>query len=247
MTEGATLRMSRLGFAPVPSGKRARQQREAAAPTAPMRMKSSDGVTMSRNTLLIVAAVVIVAAVGIGLAIGLSGGGGGNSDTSPVVWSKLTGLQNGPPPWNSNAANLQTNLPYLGVQADAMEHFVVHHHEHLDVYVDGKHITVPSQIGIFGVQFFAELHTHDTSGIIHVEAPDTSPLRLGQFFGEWGVLLSSNCLGKYCGHLHWWVNGEPQTGDPANLVLAQHQEIVIAAGTPPATIPSTFDFAVYGV
>jgi hypothetical protein len=39
------------------------------------------------------------------------------------------------------------------------------------------------------------------------------------------------------------VNGKRQTGNPAELVLRPHQEIVIASGTPPAKIPGHYDFS----
>jgi hypothetical protein len=36
------------------------------------------------------------------------------------------------------------------------------------------------------------------------------------------------------------VNGKRFTGNPADIVLADRQEIAIVIGTPPATIPSEF-------
>jgi hypothetical protein len=65
---------------------------------------------------------------------------------------------------------------------------------------------------------------------------------LGQFFCEWGVKLNARCLGPYQGQLSWWVNGVRMHGDPAQLVLRRHQEIVIAAGRAPATVPSSYAF-----
>jgi hypothetical protein len=66
--------------------------------------------------------------------------------------------------------------------------------------------------------------------------------QLGQLFGEWAVRLNAHCLAQSCGHLEWWVNGTKETGNPAQLVLHQHQEIVIASGTPPPRIPSKYTF-----
>src|SRR5437762_7857123 len=48
---------------------------------------------------------------------------------------------------------------------------------HLDIFVNGKHVTVPALVGIYANGdttqggFFVELHTHDSSGIMHLEAP----------------------------------------------------------------------------
>ena len=229
----------------MPSGQRARQERKAAGPPPPVRSKGAGG-QLSRRTLAIGVAVIALVAIGVGLGIGLSGGGS-PAPGSVVDFSKLTGLQNGAPPWNNSLANLQDNLVFVKLSPLTAEGSVLHIHQHLDVYVNGKRVAVPADIGIFGSAFLTEIHTHDTFGIIHVESPTQQTFRLGQVFGEWSVLLSSTCLGRYCGHLHWWVNGKPQTGNPADLALSQHAEIVIAVGKPPKHIPSTYAFAKHGV
>jgi len=124
-----------------------------------------------------------------------------------------------------------------------MEGTALHIHEHLDLYVNGRHVTVPALVGIDQqAGFLTELHTHDASGIVHVESPVVRSLRLGQFFCEWGVKLSATCLGPYRGRLSWWVNGVRRHGNPAQLVLQQHQEVVIAAGRPPTTVPTSYPF-----
>jgi hypothetical protein len=43
------------------------------------------------------------------------------------------------------------------------------------------------------------------------------------------------------------VNGKKQTGNPAKLVLTNHEEIAIVVGKPPKKIPSSYDFAAHGV
>lgn len=228
----------------MPSGKKARQQRKAAAPPPPVRSKGVGGrqFQVSQRTLLIAVAVIALAGIGIALGVGLSGGGGGATSGSVVDFSQIADLQNGPPPWNNGNAGLQENLSIVHLNQLSMEGSVLHIHQHLDVYVNGTHVTVPEGVGIFGNSWLTEIHTHDTSGIIHVESPTSTTFRLGQFFGEWAVRLSATCLGKYCGDLHWWVNGQPQTGDPAGLALSEHQEIVIAVGKAPAHIPSSYNF-----
>jgi hypothetical protein len=225
----------------MPSGKRTRAQRKN---TVPPPVRSTDGGGGSRRTLWIVVAAIVVAGLGIGLGVALSGGG--STSPAPVVdFSKLSGLQTGAPPWNNGLAHLQQNLPYLQLSELTSEGSALHIHQHLDVFVDGERVTVPAAIGIFVPEFITELHTHDTSGIIHVESPTIRTFSLGQFFGEWTVLLSSTCLGSYCGNLHWYVNGKAETGNPATLALSNHQEIVITVGKPPEHIPSTYDFAAH--
>jgi len=104
---------------------------------------------------------------------------------------------------------------------------------------------VPQGIGIYDGQFLTELHTHDASGIMHVESPVAKNFDLGQFFGVWGVRLTNDCVGGYCQELTPWtvyVNGQPYRGDPASLVLKEHQEIAFVIGTPPKNVPATYKF-----
>ena len=157
----------------------------------------------------------------------------------------LVGVQTGPAPWNAALDTLPDRLKPLGLNALTNEGEVVHIHQHLDIYVNGKKVTVPSQIGIYDGQFLTELHTHDATGIMHVESPTKRTFDLAQFFGVWGVRLTPSCVGGYCKELTPWrlyVDGKPYQGDPRALELKAHQEIAIVIGTPPKTIPSKYKF-----
>ena len=133
-------------------------------------------------------------------------------------------------------------VPLIGLTQLTSEGDVLHTHQHLDVFVDGKHVAVPEGIGIYESQWLTELHTHDATGVIHLESPKTGDFTLGQFFGAWGVRLTRTCVGTVCGGVTWWLNGEKQSRDPASLVLQEHQEIVVAEGRPPSRIPPTYSF-----
>ena len=87
------------------------------------------------------------------------------------------------------------------------------------------------------------LHTHDLSGLLHTETKTRSPNRLGQFFTEWAVRLTPNCIGGYCKPavpIKIYVDGKLETGDPAQIELSDLREIAIVIGTSPATIPKEF-------
>ena len=163
--------------------------------------------------------------------------------------ASLPGAQRSGPPWNSGAAKLQQRLKAIGLSPLPVEGNVVHIHQHLDIYVNGRHVTVPALIGIDPGHFFSPLHTHDTSGILHVESPTESAFSLGQFFAVWGVPLSARRIGTLAtagrAQLRSWVNGRPLGADPTRIVLAPHQEIVIAYGTAaqmPKKVPSSYTF-----
>jgi hypothetical protein len=169
--------------------------------------------------------------------------------------TSLPGALDRPPPWSANQRDLQLRLRAIGLDPLTAEGQVVHIHQHLDVYANGKKVTIPANIGIDSQQaFISDLHTHDATGIMHVESPTQRSFSLGQFFAVWGVPLSARCIGSLCEtgakQLRAWVNGDEVKADPTRIVLAQHQEIVLAYGTQaqmPAPVPASYDFAAAGL
>ena len=154
-----------------------------------------------------------------------------------------------------------------GLVPEREEYLQYHVHAHLDVFIDGRPVIVPAGIGIniadpdvtkfddpgdvsYGLEKCAQpcispLHTHHASGIIHIESATTTPNKLGQFFIEWAVELTSTCVGEFCEPekpIVFYVNGQEFTGDPTTIDLADQTQIAIVIGTPPASIPSTADF-----
>src|SRR4051794_8748056 len=199
----------------------------------------------------IVAIVVVVVLVSSGGSDDSKNASTTTADQTEGQAASLPGAQTGPPPWNAgNGPELEQRLTALGLAALPAEGTVVHIHQHLDLFVDGKRVTVPAAIGIdSGQQFIAALHTHDPSGVLHVESPEPKTFTLGQVFGVWGVPLSATQIGglKTGGgkELRAWVNGKAVKGDPANINLASHQEIAIAYGTAaqmPKPVPSSYGF-----
>jgi hypothetical protein len=200
-----------------------------------------------RRRLGVVAALAVVLVAGAGVAASSAAHRGRRPATAAVA---LAGLQTGKAPWTANTTDLAQRLQAIGVPAlSPVEATVVHIHQHLDLYVDGHRVTVPAGVGIDPVAGYAPLHTHDPSGIIHVESPTVRTYTLGEFFAVWGVRRTPSCLGGYCAgggrQLRVYVNGRPDQGDPGGLVLAAHQELVVAFGTAaelPSPVPSSYRF-----
>ncbi|HEX9235017.1 MAG TPA: hypothetical protein VF972_01920 [Actinomycetota bacterium] len=46
--------------------------------------------------------------------------------------------------------------------------------------------------------YLTSIHTHDATGIIHIESPTPRTFTLGEFFDVWGVRFTASCLGGYC-------------------------------------------------
>ena len=217
-----------------------RSARKAAGLGPPRRGSPAVAAAPTRRPWRVALGIAAVIAVAGGVAGGLlQSGANGNA----IEWSSVPDLQTSAPPWPSESALLPQRLRPSGLDALRREGTVLHHHEHLDLYVNGRAVTVPAFVGVDQKDgFLTELHTHDASGIVHVESPLQRSFTLGQFFCEWGVKLDASCLGPYRGTIAWWVNGRRMQGNPALLDLRQHQEIVIAAGRPPTTVPSSYAF-----
>jgi len=160
--------------------------------------------------------------------------------TSPPPWAPPAVINNGA---LSGAYVAAAGLPY------SEEMLQVHYHAHLDINVNGKAVEVPPYLGWVAkgnnAIGLSPLHTHDSSGIIHIENSVPADFLLGQVFVEWGVKFTPTCLAGYCAgngnELAVFVNGQRYAGDPTRLVLKKHQEIAIDYGpsgkvpTPPAS------------
>src|SRR5881396_2786681 len=117
-----------------------------------------------------------------------------------LILTRSSSPKTGPAPWPANTDKLKVRLSALGLPALSAEGTTLHIHQHLDLYVNGTKQVVPAQIGILTSPHvvFSPLHTHDTTGIIHVESPTVRSFTLGEFFDVWGVRFTPTCLGGYC-------------------------------------------------
>lgn len=216
---------------------RSRRRRELAASHRGRRSTSRAGRRPIRLWLIIGSVAI---AVGLGLAAALV-----LSANQPLPASRT-----GPPPWPPQTAELKARLNAIGLSALSSEGQAQHTHEHLDLYVDGQPVVVPANIGIDRVAgILSPIHTHDATGIIHVESPTVRIFTLGEFFSVWGVRFDAHCVGGACDgsgrSLSIYLDGRAFTGDPTSLVLTTHEEIVVAVGTPaqlPNPIPASYAF-----
>ncbi len=115
----------------------------------------------------------------------------------------------------------------------------MHIHPHLTLIVDGKQATVPANIGIdpslwqdhsldqYGMKMpnmpsmssMAPLHTHDTSGTIHVESTVQRDYTLGEFLDIWGMDLDNYKVSAT-------VDGNP-VSDYKDIVFKDGQQIAL--------------------
>ena len=128
-----------------------------------------------------------------------------------------------------------------------------HVHSHLAIYKDGVRLAVPPFLGVVGDDTVANtfciypLHTHDSTGTIHIEPVDNNPITLGQFFNIWGQPLTRTNVAGQTGasvvvYLKDGGNLRKYQGDLAGIELKSNRSIVIQIGTPLTQIP-VFDLA----
>ena len=107
-------------------------------------------------------------------------------------------------------------VPVDGITADPVERVAFHVHVHLQIYVNGEQRTLPAGIGILaprrtrrtvdgpfvvGGAALYWVHTHDETGVVHIESPVQREFTLGDFFGIWGQPLGVNQLGPARGRI----------------------------------------------
>jgi hypothetical protein len=137
-----------------------------------------------------------------------------------------------------------------GLDVQPMEGTAKHFHAHLDVLVNGQNVPVPANLGVAAAgNAMAELHTHDATGMLHIEAPTPNKsYTLGQVFDEWNVMLSATALGGLktdATHtLTAYINGKPQAGEPAAIELTPHRQIALVYGPKDAKVkvPAAYAF-----
>jgi hypothetical protein len=115
-----------------------------------------------------------------------------------------------------------------------------HIHALVSIYQDAQRLALPDPIGRDSGCGY-ELHTHDGSGLVHIETDKPKVFTLGQFFALWGQPLGATAVAGLPGKPTYYVIDKEKvvrfTGDPSAITLDAHREIVIVTGTPPTQVP----------
>jgi hypothetical protein len=134
--------------------------------------------------------------------------------------------------------------PVDGVYCSANEQLSYHIHAHLSIYVNGATIPLVANTGIapIGVTSNANvtcyywLHTHDSSGVIHIESPTTKLYTLNQYFDIWDKFSSTSSAfpTQLSSSTGWiiYVNGKQVNTDFSHLLLHAHDIITLAYNSP---------------
>jgi hypothetical protein len=138
-----------------------------------------------------------------------------------------------------------------GIACQTSEQVAYHIHAHLTIYSSGARQVVPAGIGIPGPQQVIDgfvaggkclywLHTHDATGVVHIESPVRRGYTLGQFFDVWGRPLSDTQVGGATGQVTAFVDGKRFADDPRSIKLTPHAVIQLDVGKIVPPQPFTF-------
>lgn len=165
------------------------------------------------------------------VALAACGGSGGPPEKGLLI--RGPNIRVTPPPWPPQYRGLAQRLKRLGLPPAAENKF--HIHALLSIYNRGLYVSVPADIGLDERHHIeSSLHTHDRTGIIHMEAVRRFPFTLGDFFDVWGVRFGAGTLGSLQdnGSNRVWVYVNHRLiSDPARYVLKNGDSISIGYGT----------------
>jgi hypothetical protein len=214
------------------------ERERAAAATKARRRRLQLGAGAIAAAAAIVVAVVLIVSSGGG------GGGGGGKSTSSAETGAQAGVQTGNSPWPAEYTFLAQRLEALNFpeQSDVGYHV----HTKFFIYINGKESPIPANFGIDPQgRFIAPIHTHDTTGIIHLESEKEYPFTIGQVFDIWGVRFTNTQIGGYTAGngnvLQVYVNGK-QVADPVNQKLKAHDIVIVGFGKP-GSFPTSRSFS----
>lgn len=118
----------------------------------------------------------------------------------------------------------------------------LHYHAHVSLFVEGERVAIPPAVGVVDpviVDGFVEngsclywMHTHDGTGLVHIEPPVAGDYTLGQLFDVWGRTLTSGEVAGSSGELSVFVDGERYSDDVREIVLSSGLHVSLQVGRP---------------
>ncbi|HET7814764.1 MAG TPA: hypothetical protein VFL13_10370 [Candidatus Baltobacteraceae bacterium] len=140
-----------------------------------------------------------------------------------------------------------------------------HVHAFVGIIINGRQYAVPDGVGLnkpgadstyagftnwteYATSCYYYTHTHDASGVVHIEAPNSVPqstyiYKLQNFFDVWGQKISSTQIGPFTGTVTAYVAQVPlkqaqitssmyttYSGNPANIPLKSHTTVWLQIG-----------------
>ncbi|HTV93877.1 MAG TPA: hypothetical protein VMG98_14290 [Verrucomicrobiae bacterium] len=200
-----------------------------------------------------------------------------SGQTTQTSQGSVSGEPNMFTPNEGDTASGGQGSPVDGITCDPTMSNNYHIHVFLGVYVNGTQMALPIAIGmqnpgaasdgfIDTASCFYHIHTHDSSGLVHVEDPNPNNIpitgtmyTLQNVLDVWGITASANNFGQFSGPVEVFTSGQVFRGDDANsgvvpatdltywgsnpntVPLYSHEYIVVEVGpTYPTSLPGVF-------
>jgi hypothetical protein len=191
-----------------------------------------------------------------------------------VGYGEIFGLDNAFSPNDGDTSSGGVGQTIDGMPCATTMPNTYHVHAFVGIIINGRQLALPDGTGMdnpggdgtySGIPNWTEyatcyyyMHTHDASGVVHIESPQSVPLtstiyNLGNYFDVWGRPLSSTQIGPYTGTVVAYVANVPlrtaqivtsdytqYTGDPRTIALYSHTTIWLETGptyVPPSKLP----------
>ncbi len=136
--------------------------------------------------------------------------------------------------WGFSKINKSDNLPDSNNQErqnKIISNRGIHWHSEIKIKILGENQKIPSNIGLGAVH--SPLHTHDDSGVIHLEFKgivSEKDIKLKKFFEVWEKQFNSNCIFDKCngeeGRVKMLVNGS-ENSEFENYMMKDKDKIEI--------------------
>ncbi len=171
--------------------------------------------------------------------------------------------------------------PVDGITCDPTSSNNYHVHFYVGLWVNGNQVAIPAGLGmqnpaapqngfINTASCFYHIHTHDASGLIHVEDPNPANIPITQslftvknLFDEWGITVNANQFGPYTGPVRVFTSGQIYRGgatgqitpasdltffgtDPNAVPIYSYEIVDIEVGpTFPSSLPNVYFYEVH--
>ena len=131
-------------------------------------------------------------------------------------------------PSNYSGENHSLAYDCLDSHSNLSQHF----HPYLSIYIDGQLVSIPENTGISTsvCDGMHVIHTHDSSGKLHVETNEPVEVELGVFFQIWDVYFTADGIGdKRVNETHELVMtvNDVEVETYGDHILANGEQIVI--------------------
>jgi len=121
-------------------------------------------------------------------------------------------------------------MPAKDISLTESTTLLFHIHPVLSITILGTPQILPDNVGRTDT-VLRPIHTHDSTGTLHVESPCVRDYTLGDFFSIWGQEFNSTCIMGHCNDgthsVRMSVDGSPSDAFES-LVLKDGQYIVIS-------------------